>query len=77
MIDAEINMKDGFGRFMATLGRVFRLKSAAASRELKGKPHEPQSEAEEALYLAMGYAQPDGEGVRIVNDKIREALAEA
>ena len=77
MIEAEIKMKDGFGRFMATLGRVFSRKSDAANRDLKGKSHEPQSEAEEALYLAMGYAQPDGEGVRIVNDKIREALAEA
>jgi len=77
MIEAGITKRDGFGRFLAALGGVFRRKSGAASEALRGKQHEPQTEAEEALYLAMGYAQPDGEGVRVVNEKIQEAFAEA
>lgn len=76
MIEVGINKRDGFGAFLGAIGRVFRRKGEEASREVR-EIQEPQSEAEEALFLAMGYAEPDGDGVQVVERKIEEALKEA
>jgi hypothetical protein len=64
MMDLRIKLRDGFSRWLGGVGRALRMKSAEATDEAGAiaRPT-PRDEAEEALWQAMGWTEPEGEDV--------------
>ena len=78
MIGMEINLRETFGRWMDGLGAVFGRKGVAASHEISLKPRPaPRDGAEEALWQAMGWTEPQGEdALKVAARAAGEAIAE-
>ena len=76
MIEAEIRKRGRFTEFLDGLRTVFRRKGAEAAAEIgEMERPEPRDEAEEALYLAMGWAEPEGDdALKVMRGKLKEAV---
>lgn len=62
MIGISVKVKDGLGRWLGGLGRVFSAKGREAALEIGRKERpEPRTEAEKALWQAMGWDEPEDE----------------
>ncbi len=76
MIGISVRVKEGLGSWLGGLGRVFSAKGREAAAEIGRKERpEPRTEAEEALWQAMGWDEPDGEAaVDVAVGKAAEVL---
>jgi hypothetical protein len=76
MITLRVALRDSFGKWLGGLESVFRRKSHDAGREISAKKlPAPRDAAEEALWQAMGWNEPQGgSGAR---DVVSRAAAEA
>jgi hypothetical protein len=76
MITMRVALRSSFGKWLQGLESVFRRKSRDANREISAKKlPAPRDEAEEALWQAMGWNEPQGgSGAR---DVVSRAAAEA
>lgn len=62
MLELRVKMKDSFGSWLGGLGRALGVKGREASREASAiERPAPRDEAEEALWQAMGWDEPQGE----------------
>jgi hypothetical protein len=61
MVGLKVTLKDSCGKWLGGLGGIFRRKGAEAGSEISSKERpEPRGEAEEALWQAMGWNEPQG-----------------
>jgi hypothetical protein len=59
MVGLKITVRDSFGKWLQGLESLFRRKGAEAGREISSKERpEPRGDAEEALWQAMGWNEP-------------------
>ena len=79
MVELEIKTSTGLTRFFAGVGRMFRRKAEEAGQEVSEQERpEVRNEAEEALHMAMGWNDPDGEDAsEVLQRKMSEAIKEA
>lgn len=71
MIAAKLNLRDTFSRWIGNMGRALRLASDEATDEAGAVARpEPRDEAEEALWQAMGWNEPDGEDAAAVARRV-------
>jgi hypothetical protein len=62
MIALKVTVKDTFGKWLGGVGRLLGVKGEEAGREISSQERpEPRDEAEEALWQAMGWNEPEGE----------------
>ncbi len=60
MIALRVMLKDRFGKWLSGLEGRFRRKEETAAREISAKERPaPRDEAEEALWQAMGWNEPE------------------
>lgn len=77
-MELKVRVKDGVGRWLGGLGKMLGLAGRDAEEELGDAPRpEPRDEAEEALWQAMGWDEPEGEDAgkvvaRVVGEVIRD-----
>jgi hypothetical protein len=77
MISVRIKIKDSLGRWLGGLESIFR-RGGRERREIPLRRGEPLGDAEEALWQAMGWNEPQGgSGAReVVSRAAAEALRE-
>ena len=78
MIGVAIKVKEGFGRFLGGLGKRLLQAGREAGEEISTiERPAPRDEAEEALWQAMGWADPEGEDSgKVVGRKWQEVISE-
>ena len=78
MIGMEINLRETFGRWMGGLGAVFGRKGRDAAKDIAAvKRPAPRDAAEEALWQAMGWSEPQQEdALKVARRAAGEALLE-
>jgi hypothetical protein len=78
MIELRVKLKDSFGKWLGGIESVFRRKGRDAGREISAEARpEPRGEAEEALWQAMGWSEPEGrDALAVARRAAGEALLE-
>lgn len=78
MISARMSLKDGFTRWLGGLGRLLGKAARDGGADLgKAARPAPRSEAEEALWQAMGWDEPKAEAedaVKAAAGRMRKVL---
>jgi len=76
MVGLKVTVKDSFGKWLGGLESLFRRKGAEAGREISSKERpEPRGDAEEALWQAMGWNEPQGhDALKVAGRVAGEAL---
>jgi len=74
----QITVRETFGKWLQGLDGLFRRKGEEAGREISSKERpEPRGDAEEALWQAMGWNEPQGrDALRMAADGAGEVLGE-
>ena len=75
-MELRVKVKDGFAPWLGGLRRMFGIKSREASREISSRElPEPRDEAEQALWQAMGWDEPQGaDAIQLAAGKFKDAL---
>ena len=67
MIAAKLNLREKLSQWLGGVGRALRLKGDEATDEAGAEARPtPRDEAEEALWQAMGWNDPEGEDAMAV-----------
>ena len=76
MIALKVTVKDSFGKWLGGLSGMFQRKGEAAGREISAEARPaPRDEAEEALWQAMGWNEPESEDAgKVVARAVGEVL---